>query len=1000
MLFSHGVPVGRWGFIVVKTPSQAYAEDRSVPRGGAATEDTVAATAMTGHEHSGGDSYAEETWLPEGTAVGRYIVVGQLGAGGMGVVYVAWDPELERRVALKLLRRKTHAESKSRRRLLREAQALARLSHPNVVAVHDVGEHDGQVFLAMEFVEGQTLRKWLKAEERSLSEILSTLVRAGRGLVVAHDNGIVHRDFKPDNVMVSVDGRVRVMDFGLARAGESALSLTSSGLSISHDSDIEAPVRDEMLTGDGRTPGTPAYMAPEQHLSRATDERTDQFSFCVTLYEAIYGVRPFAGESLAALSWSVTEGKLGPTPRGMSVPTRVQRAVLRGLAKDPHDRWPRLEQLLDELERDPGPARRRWLVGGLTVGVLGTAAGWQTWERDRTERACETEGIEIEQLWNEERKQAIANTMASTRVSYAVDSWQRASAHLDGYAKQWAHDRSEACRATMIESTRPVAALERSRTCFDERRVRMSAVLDEFERADPSLVARVVTVSLELPSLDECTDDAWLARRPAAPDDPERRERFHELWRSLQRVRAVSSTGHYAQALEEAEKIEAEAEALGAMPLLADAQLAAARALQRKGEYDEAIARFEKAFKTAGGAGHDTTALDAASNLTFLTGYQQAEHEKGLHWAEMAEMLATRLGLVDDPLVALWLTNLGSVHQARGKYDEALAVQRRALQMGKRLYVPGHPRLAVLWSNLANALHGQGNYDEAIAAQRQAMEIREVAIGSTHPDLAQSLLNLGVMQHTQGDTDAAIETFERSLIIQKQALGSSHPMVARTLNNLGAMQFSKHADGAALAAYERALEIQLKTLGEDHHDLAGSYNNIGRVLARQGKHEDALKSYQRALEIRVAALGPEHPHVARVYRSIASTHRSQGQFDEAVKAGEKALAICEKAFEPDHPKVAVALHGLGRALVESGEVGRATEVLERALRIRETAKIKPTDLAQTRFWLAQALVADPLARERAMSLARQAREVLQTSSNPKIKAEIEAWFLEHEGKPG
>ncbi|MEM7160462.1 MAG: tetratricopeptide repeat protein [Myxococcota bacterium] len=984
---------------MVKTPSQAYAEDRSRPRGGAATEDTIAATALTGH--SGGDVYAEETWLAEGTAVGRYIVVGQLGSGGMGVVYVAWDPELERRVALKLLRRKTEPGSKARRRLLREAQALARLSHPNVVAVHDVGEHDGQIFLAMEFVEGQTLRKWLKAEERSLDEIISMLVRAGRGLVVAHDNGIVHRDFKPDNVMVSNDGRVRVMDFGLARAGESALSLTSSGLSISsHDSDVQLPVDDEMLTGEGKTPGTPAYMAPEQHLSRGVDERTDQFSFCVTLYEAIYGVRPFTGDSLAALSWSVTEGKLGPTPRGTSVPTRVQRAVLRGLAKDPHDRWPRLETLLDELEHDPGPARRRWLVGGLTVGVLGSVAGWQTWERDRNERACETEGTEISLLWNEGRKQTIAEAMESTRVSYAVDSWQRASTHLDGYAEQWSHDRSEACRATMLDGVRTPAALDLSRTCFDERRERMGALLDEFERADPTMVVRVATVTVQLPSLDDCTDDVWLARRPAAPEDPELKERFDELRRALQRASAVSSTGHYAQALEEAEKVVTEAESLGAMPLLADAQLAVARALQRQGEYERAITQFETAFITAGGAGHDMTALDAASNLTFLTGYQQAEHEQGLHWAAMAEMFVTRLQLEDDPHVALWLTNLGSVHQARGKYDEALAVQRRALQMGNRIYVKGHPRLAVLWSNLANALHGNGDYEEAIAAQERAMVIREVAIGPTHPDLAQSLLNLGVMQHTQGNTEDAIETFERSLIIQKQALGSNHPLVARTLNNLGAMQFSKHADAAALAAYERALEIQRETLGEDHHDLAGSYNNIGRVLARQGQYEEALKSYQRALEIRRDALGPDHPHVGRVYSSIGQAHRLQGQFGESVAAYEQALAIWEAAFDPDHPKVAVALHGLGRALVESGEASRATEVLERGLKIREKAKIKPADLAQTRFWLAQAILVAKGDRVRAMELAEQAREVLRVSSNPKVLAEIEAWFREYGPTPG
>ena len=253
-----------------------------------------------------------------------------LGAGGMGVVYGAFDPELQRKVALKLVRAEL-TDAELRARLWREAQAMARIRHPNVITVFDVGTWNGQIFVAMEVIDGWTLSSWQAARSRSVDEILRVFAAGGRGLAAAHAVGLVHRDFKPDNVLIGGDGRVCVTDFGLARA----VAMPSE---IEEPSSPDATVEGE-LTRQGAVVGTPAYMAPEQMRGTAPDGRADQFSFCVALFEALYGVRPFPGKSLGELERAIFDGdRLRPRRKG--VPASVRRALARGLSYAPTDRFP------------------------------------------------------------------------------------------------------------------------------------------------------------------------------------------------------------------------------------------------------------------------------------------------------------------------------------------------------------------------------------------------------------------------------------------------------------------------------------------------------------------------------------------------------------------------------------------------------------------------------------------------------------------------------------
>ncbi len=327
----------------------------------------------------------------EGTEVGRYRIARRLGVGGMGVVYAAEDTVLGRSVALKLLRHhgQEHAPGPNQARLLSEARAMAQLSHPNVVAVHDVGTFEGRVFVAMELVDGLTLRQWLSTEKRPWREVLSVFLEAGQGLAAAHDKGLVHRDFKPENVLVGADGRVRVTDFGIATSfGDEGRREGPLAASTASTTDFTPWLGDNTLTQTGLMKGTLRYMSPEQFLGQSCDSRTDQFSFCVALFEGLYGQHPFDAGDVNTLARLVSTGVVKPLPRQTDVPAAVGAAVLRGLMVEPSARFTSIGALLAALreglaatgapiERGGSRARPRWAVpaaAALTTVAAATIA--------------------------------------------------------------------------------------------------------------------------------------------------------------------------------------------------------------------------------------------------------------------------------------------------------------------------------------------------------------------------------------------------------------------------------------------------------------------------------------------------------------------------------------------------------------------------------------------------------------------------------------------------
>jgi predicted Ser/Thr protein kinase len=338
----------------------------------------LVAALVTGEKTAEGSTPALDSTMPwagrhsdgldPGTKIGRFVVRKVLGVGGMGVVYAAEDPELKREVALKLLRDAMASNAGvAARRIFREARLAARVSHPNVVSIYEVGQYEDRVFIAMELVKGHSLTSWLAARPRSLREILEVFVAAGRGLAAAHAAGVVHRDFKPDNVLVGEDGRARVGDFGLARRGDD----DGAGTPAEKEDDRERRKRASLsdLSRASAILGTPAYMAPEQHDGAHTDSRTDQFSFCVALYEAVHRQRPFEGKTWEELAEAVKAGHVRPPPATSRVPASLHRIILRGLSVVPGDRFASMEELLAALGRDRGRPLRRWAYTSLVVLV-------------------------------------------------------------------------------------------------------------------------------------------------------------------------------------------------------------------------------------------------------------------------------------------------------------------------------------------------------------------------------------------------------------------------------------------------------------------------------------------------------------------------------------------------------------------------------------------------------------------------------------------------------
>ncbi|HTA20686.1 MAG TPA: serine/threonine-protein kinase [Polyangia bacterium] len=796
---------------------------------------------------------ARDSALPRGATIGRYVVLALVGRGGMGEVYAAYDPELDRKIALKLLHGGEGETDAGRARMLREAKAIARLSHPNVVVVHDAGTIGARVFIAMEFVEGRTLADWLGERPRDWRDVRDVFVAAGRALAAAHAAGLVHRDFKPQNVMVGNDGKVRVMDFGLALTSADAPEMGDPRDLERLDPSAQGAV--VALTHTGTLLGTPAYMAPEQFAAEAADARTDQFSYCVALHEALYGERPFAGSSLTELAVAVTRGTPREPAQRNRAPVWLRRLIARGLLPERARRWPSMNELLAVLERDPARARRRWLAaaGALLLLVAGVV-GQRVAARAQAP-LCRGAAAALATAWEPSggagtRREATRAAFVAASPELGADAWRRVAQILDGYARSWSEQYTSTCEATQIRGEQSAEIMDLKMDCLGQALDGLRAVTGVFEKADRTVVVQAVDAALALPGLDRCKDAQALRAVVPLPTDKAARARIDELRRRNADVKALFYTGRLDEARRQSAELLRVAPDVHYAPLLAEIEFNAGLVDLEMVQIPTGEALAERAFWRALESKQDELAANAAILIAGELG-DAGLAEREARWERLAVALLARMGPGHDVLRSWILQARGNLAERERRLEDARAAFSEAVALKVRALGPEHPDVARSTDALGQVLEDMGEHEAALAQSQRALTIGENASGKDSPVLVYIVSNRGEILNSLGRATEAVQTFERALAMVHASMPDDSPYAAFPLTGLGKAYLMLGRDDEAVATLERALRIREKgdricqRLGETRFALAralrarGNADDLGRARALGAAARDA-----------------------------------------------------------------------------------------------------------------------------------------------------------------
>jgi tetratricopeptide (TPR) repeat protein len=931
-----------------------------------------------------------------GRNVGRYLVLESLGEGAMGAVYAAYDPELDRRVALKLLKAIPGTDAaRLRNRLVREAQAMARLSHPNVVSVHDVGTFDEQVFVAMELVEGTTLAGWLRQSKPRWRDVLSVFLRAGEGLAAAHGAGLVHRDFKPANVLLGRNGEVKVSDFGLAVV----LSEIVPGPSPPASRSRQTPPGAEHSTSTLFV-GTPAYMSPEQLAGRPFDARSDQYSFCVALYEGLFGVRPGS------------EPVQDPT-HAKAVPGWVTRPLLRGLSENHDERYPSMRALLEALAADPQRRRTRRLTMGGLVGLLmvSLVAGRAWWQR-RAELCRGAEG-RLAGVWDAPKREAITRAFIGSGVPYAGEVLSDLLATLDRRARGWSSMRMDACEATRIRGEQSESLLDVRMGCLQQRLDELRALTDVLVRVTPKVIEKAGQAADALPPIADCANTLALTSPTAPPSDPEKKAAAEELTRTLAQVQALTDTGQLAAALKAAEPLVQRAMDLGHKPLEAEVRFQLGQIQHGSGDERGAEQTLYGAIVASEQGHHDALRAQAWTSLVEVVGKGQARFQEGHRLAAQARAVLERLGSVprlesrfrrvlgmlllregrvaeatselerglegarvaygdDHTEVAAARQNLGSAFNSAGRYAEAVTQYQEALQTSEKKLGPKHPLVATILHTLATVYRRQGKFDLAWDAALRSLAAREATFGPNSLAVGHSLNGLGLILQEQARYRDAEPYLRRSLALVEANLGPEHPDVAALDNNLANVVMNWDS-AAAQALRTKALAIQQRAFGSDHLEIANTLSNLGWTDYTLGHFGESLSRVQRALAIRAKQPGPGTVELANDDDLEGDIFDATGRPTEGLACHRRALAVREAVLGSANPTRALSLTRMARSYLASEQPHRALPLAEEAEEVVRSGSVDPSEVALTHFTLARALFETRTDRTRALILAERAR---------------------------
>ncbi len=783
---------------------------------------------------------ADPADLDDGSLVqiGRYVVRRFVGAGGMGIVIAAHDPELDREVAIKLVA--TNDETAGP---IREAQAMARLSHPNVVQIYEVIRLGPRTAIVMELVEGEELGAWQR--ERSWREITDAYVQASRGLAAAHRAEIVHRDFKPANALVDREGVVRVTDFGIA-------------------------LRDASDPRETSAVGTPVYMAPEQHRGVEVDARTDQWALGCALYEALYGRRPFASAEGDGLAPAVILGDIEDEPANSPVPRRIRAAIRRALSADPEHRFASIEDFAAALTTTPRHVR--YLIGTAVVAAL-VMTIWLS--RSTAPEPCADLGAPMRAVWSDVARANLRARLLAPGVGLPEPTVDRALRDLDSYAAGWATTRTHACRESR-QGVRSADTLDARMRCLDHRLAEVSGLLDALIPGSPATLRATSDAVAQLGLPAACDSATDLVARPKSPatDDAER---------ELARATALVSLGQFEQAIPLVERVAEVGEHAGDRSLVARALLVRGECEDRLGRHAASLATLQRGAKAAAEARDHVSVAEALSHAFLIEGDHLGHRADALRSRPFIELALESAGQ-PDAVRAGWLHYLAILlYDDPSHVDEAATYERESLAIRQKTLPPNHVYIFDSLETLANIEAARQNFDESTRLLHRVLEARIAARGPIDFLVASAYNNLGVVEVRRNNTIAAIDFLERGVDIARRA---GQPNL-NAIYNLAVTQVELGRLGAAAANFSATLEMAERLDGKDSRHAGDAAMFLGVVWIASGDYARGGPMLLRGLDgVRRStspSLATALSHAARLALHDGDRPRARELLDEAMK---------------------------------------------------------------------------------------------------------------------
>lgn len=859
--------------------------------------------------------------------IGEFEIERRVGRGGFGTVYLAIQPSLGRRVAIKLL----HAHrlgALAPARLEREKTALSRLNHPNIVQIYQVQESPYGKLIAMEYVAGSSLAAWQRG--RPWREILAAYLQAGEGLAAAHASKILHLDFKPSNVLVGEDGRVRVVDFGLAGG---------PGIASAPASDVPEPlgsVTEPGLVHTRPMGGTTGYASPEQVASRMVDPRSDQFSFCAALHEALFGRLPYTSQEVAAIA--TFPGHARPLARGaMDRPRWLWNALRRGLSPRVDDRWPSMAELLAVLRQVPWYRRNTTFAvfGGTAVAVPLVMANVLM-----SSDLCTDMRSELGGAWDEVRRGAVIEAIAHSDVPYRATAGSTVVRDLDRYSDAWLAASVASCEANALAGSVAYEEHLRHRSCLLRHRNRLDHLTAMLAAGDAPTIEHADELLAELAPPESCGVTGTAIEASSEAEDA--------LLADLDHARLQLAAGHVAEAHDMTERVNAATTELGSTSVRAEALLVRGMVLDELGRDQEASAELREGAALAIEAGRDDIAAACWQRLTRISAHDLDRLEPAWEWNRLYAAAVRRLGSPVH-LVADQLDAEGELSRLSGNPGVAEAAHRATLGHLARDRAPDDPRWITTWQLLAHARAEQGDLDEAAALYDRALQLAVGRGGAKHPQVAKLRLSRALIAVERGDYEGAEDDASAAEAILRASYGDDSPDLVVVLTKRAeiAMRLGRLDEATSVAT--RAWQLQ-----RDH--LAPGHKMRDSALTVLAEIELARRDWPRALEL--------HEQLARERRGV-------GDADELARIDINIgwllcrLDRCSEAREPyervlaagDDTQRAYAQSGLGQVELAAQRASAARSLLEAALRIATALRTPAPDLvAETEWLLAKARV--------------------------------------------